>query len=86
VFIVEPQDNEACFGGVARIKHVVDETKRNNENTIFLNAGDFFQVRKFLSFFVTLARNVFAFSVVLQRIEMSKSLCIKNNKTGLDQF
>ena len=37
-------ENGLCFGGVARLKYMVDETKRNNENTIFLNAGDFFQV------------------------------------------
>lgn len=38
------REGELCFGGVARIKHKVDEVKRNNEHTIFLNAGDFFQV------------------------------------------
>ena len=38
------REGQLCFGGVARLKHKVDEIKRNNENTIFLNAGDFFQV------------------------------------------
>jgi 2',3'-cyclic-nucleotide 2'-phosphodiesterase (5'-nucleotidase family) len=29
----------------SRIKYKVDEVKRSNSNTIFLNAGDFFQAR-----------------------------------------
>ena len=40
----KPQSNKKCFGGVARIKHVVDQIKQQDENVIFLNAGDFFQV------------------------------------------
>ena len=42
-----------CYGGVARIKHMVDDIRRqhsndNNDNVLFLNAGDFFQVSKLL--------------------------------------
>ena len=33
-----------CYGGVARIKSVVDDIKRQEPHTVFLNAGDFFQV------------------------------------------
>ena len=34
-----------CFGGVSRIKHKVDQIKRENPNrVVFVNAGDFFQV------------------------------------------
>ena len=33
-----------CYGGVARIKHVADTIRREHPNTVFLNAGDFFQV------------------------------------------
>ena len=36
-----------CVGGVARIKHLVDKIKHQhspNNNVLFLNAGDFFQV------------------------------------------
>ena len=36
-----------CVGGVARIKYMVDRIKRlhePDENVVFLNAGDFFQV------------------------------------------
>ena len=40
-----------CYGGVARIKYMVDDIRKqhsnaNNDNVLFLNAGDFFQVRK----------------------------------------
>ena len=38
-----------CYGGVARIKHMVDSIRakhKPNENVLFLNAGDFFQVCK----------------------------------------
>ena len=38
-----------CYGGVARIKYMVDsirEEHKPNENVLFLNAGDFFQVCK----------------------------------------
>ena len=34
-----------CYGGVARIKHLADTIRAQNPNTVFLNAGDFFQVR-----------------------------------------
>ena len=36
-----------CLGGVARIKYVVDQIKiqQKEDNLIFLNAGDFFQVK-----------------------------------------
>lgn len=36
-----------CVGGVARIKHMVDQIKNQHkpdDNVLFLNAGDFFQV------------------------------------------
>ena len=36
-----------CVGGVARIKHMVDQIKKQHnpdDNVVFLNAGDFFQV------------------------------------------
>ena len=36
-----------CVGGVARIKHMVDKIKNEqkpDDNVLFLNAGDFFQV------------------------------------------
>ena len=41
--------SRTCYGGVARIKHMVDDIRRqhsnaNNDNVLFLNAGDFFQV------------------------------------------
>ena len=41
--------SRTCYGGVARIKHMVDDirkqhSKDNNDNVLFLNAGDFFQV------------------------------------------
>ena len=42
-----PKDKSAgkCFGGVARLKAAVDAVKRQNPGTtVFLNAGDFFQV------------------------------------------
>ena len=39
------QNNSSkCVGGVARIKYVVDQLKQTEDNIIFLNAGDFFQV------------------------------------------
>lgn len=33
-----------CFGGVARIKYAVDSIRKSHSNTVFLNAGDLFQV------------------------------------------
>ncbi|XP_022646974.1 protein 5NUC-like [Varroa destructor] len=32
-----------CYGGIARQKFMVDEIRNNNPNTIFLNAGDYYQ-------------------------------------------
>ncbi len=37
-------EKQRCFGGVARIKHVVDQIKNEEDNVVFLNGGDFFQV------------------------------------------
>ncbi len=34
----------SCFGGVARIKTAVDQLMAEHPNSVFLNAGDFFQV------------------------------------------
>uniref|UniRef100_A0A023GNG7 Putative 5' nucleotidase n=1 Tax=Amblyomma triste TaxID=251400 RepID=A0A023GNG7_AMBTT len=40
----EKKRNESkCYGGVARIAQTVRELKNNTTNTLFLNAGDFFQ-------------------------------------------
>ena len=38
--------SRTCYGGVARIKHMVDDIRKqhsnaNNDNVLFLNAGDF---------------------------------------------
>ena len=41
------RQKKACVGGVARIKHMVDQIKNQHkpdDNVLFLNAGDFFQV------------------------------------------
>lgn len=48
-----PQDvkKQKCFGGVARIKHAVDQLKREHPNHIFVNAGDFFQGTVWYSMF-----------------------------------
>lgn len=35
--------NEECFGGVARLKKVVDDLKDEHGNVIFVNGGDFYQ-------------------------------------------
>ena len=43
----EDRKSQACYGGVARIKYMVDDIRRRqkpNDNVLFLNAGDFFQV------------------------------------------
>ncbi|XP_077527210.1 protein 5NUC-like [Haemaphysalis longicornis] len=37
------RDRRGCFGGVARIALKVRELKRRHKNTLFLNAGGFFQ-------------------------------------------
>ncbi|XP_077527209.1 protein 5NUC-like isoform X2 [Haemaphysalis longicornis] len=37
------RDRSKCFGGVARIAHKVKEIKSKQKNTLFLNAGDFYQ-------------------------------------------
>ena len=42
----ECSQNRECFGGVARIKQKVDSLKQEYPNSVFLNAGDFFQVSK----------------------------------------
>ena len=39
--------NRECFGGVARIKQKVASLKEEYPNSVFLNAGDFFQVSLF---------------------------------------
>ena len=39
--------NRECFGGVARLKYQVDTLREKYPNSVFLNAGDFFQVRIF---------------------------------------
>ena len=36
-------DKKKCFGGVARLKKAVDDLKKEHENVIFVNAGDFYQ-------------------------------------------
>ena len=41
----ECNSRSKCYGGVARIKHLADQIRAQNPNTVFLNAGDFFQVR-----------------------------------------
>ena len=33
-----------CYGGVARLKYAVEQIKKQHPNSIFVNAGDFFQV------------------------------------------
>ena len=47
-----------CYGGVARLKHVVDKLKDEEPNVLFLNAGDFFQVRLLIAF-AKLIKNAF---------------------------
>ncbi|XP_077527213.1 protein 5NUC-like [Haemaphysalis longicornis] len=37
------RDRSGCYGGVARIAHKAREIKSRNRNTLFLNAGGFFQ-------------------------------------------
>ena len=39
------ENGHKCYGGVARIKYVVDQYKKKEDNLIFVNAGDFFQVK-----------------------------------------
>ncbi|XP_040062724.1 protein 5NUC [Ixodes scapularis] len=39
----EKAGNNSCFGGVARILTKVREIKKQEENTFFFNAGDFYQ-------------------------------------------
>ena len=43
----EDRKKQMCYGGEARIKHMVDSIRTQQEpddNVLFLNAGDFFQV------------------------------------------
>ena len=45
---VKDKKKKSCYGGVARIKYMVDEIRNQqkpDENVLFLNAGDFFQVK-----------------------------------------
>lgn len=37
--------SKECYGGVARIKYAVDQLRQQYPDSVFLNAGDFFQVR-----------------------------------------
>ena len=60
--------SRTCYGGVARIKHMVDDIRKqhsnaNNDNVLFLNAGDFFQVSQMLS--IILILDIFFFVVSL---------------------
>jgi 2',3'-cyclic-nucleotide 2'-phosphodiesterase (5'-nucleotidase family) len=45
------EKDDQCFGGVARIKYVVDQRKKSHPNNVFLNAGDFFQVSYIIKYF-----------------------------------
>ena len=45
---VKDKKKNLCYGGVARIKYMVDQIRNQqkpDENVLFLNAGDFFQVK-----------------------------------------
>ena len=45
---VKDKKKKSCYGGVARIKYMVDQIRNKqkpDENVLFLNAGDFFQVK-----------------------------------------
>ncbi len=42
---------KGCFGGYARIKHVVDETRPGHKNSLFLSAGDEFQGTLFFTYY-----------------------------------
>ena len=45
---VKDKKKKSCYGGVARIKYMVDQIRNQqkpDENVLFLNAGDFFQVK-----------------------------------------
>jgi len=43
--------NRECFGGVARLKYQVDALREKYPNSVFLNAGDFFQGTVWYSMF-----------------------------------
>ncbi|GAB7360853.1 hypothetical protein MBLNU230_g0839t1 [Neophaeotheca triangularis] len=45
----DPEDG--CYGGYARVKHVVDEMRPMHEDSLFLNAGDEFQGTLFYSYY-----------------------------------
>lgn len=40
-----------CYGGYARVKHVVDQTRPDHPDSLFLNAGDEFQGTLFYSYY-----------------------------------
>ena len=45
---VKDKKKNLCYGGVARIKYMVDQIRNQqkpDDNVLFLNAGDFFQVK-----------------------------------------
>ena len=49
----EDREKQTCYGGVARLKYMVDSIRTQqepNDNVLFLNAGDFFQVCKLFIF------------------------------------
>jgi hypothetical protein len=39
-----------CFGGIARLSQTVKDLRAKNENSIFVNGGDFYQVNIDFSF------------------------------------
>lgn len=45
----DPEDG--CYGGYARVKTVVDQTRPDHPDSLFLNAGDEFQGTMFYSFY-----------------------------------
>jgi len=40
---IEDKERGKCYGGIARLYTAVQDMKKNNENTLWLNAGDFYQ-------------------------------------------
>ncbi|KIX06144.1 uncharacterized protein Z518_04118 [Rhinocladiella mackenziei CBS 650.93] len=45
------QPERGCYGGYARVKHVIDEQRPAYNDSLFLNAGDEFQGTLFYSFY-----------------------------------
>lgn len=66
--------NNHCFGGVARLKTVIDQIRSTNDNVLLLDAGDQFQGTLFFSIF-----GAYLSSIIMNEFKYD-AMCIGNHE------